>query len=739
MTAVPIRRRLIHGSVQVLLAEGLGVPAGILASAYLTRRLGPQGYGLFALTASLVTSIEWFLHSMLSRAAIKVSAESTEWRGTAAAILHRYLAIGLALGFGCWAGAGLLARWLDVPSLASLIRLSAIQLPVMAVSGAILSTLVGRGLYQVRAMARASRWIVRLVLIVLFVGVAEMEVPGAILAGLGALVAGIVIGQAALRMRPFERPAALSGFWPLAAAVFATVASVRLLEKLGLVLLKAFGSTVEEAGFYAAAQNFTVGPGLFAFSVSPLLIAALTEARRDGSERLVRVLCRDALRGIAWLLPVAGIAAGASGELVALVYGRGFIDAAPLAKYLAFAGVALAGLSITSGILAAHDRATLAFASTLPVLPIAVAGYFWTVPAWGAVGAAVTTTLAASLGLAGNLIAVYRLLAVSPPLATIVRSVIVTILCWMVAASWATPGLLVIVKGALLAGMAVGLLFLSGEVTPREMSLLKAVMPWRRPNGRGHRLERPPAEYLDAFLADQKRRANLSLVEQWADLSSVTRVLKTDLFDESRQGEGFFDAIAASGRQLIGIDLSPAIVDVSVARLAAARVSGVVADVRRVPFASDTFDLVVSNSTLDHFDVASDIDQALGELARVARPGGIVIVTLDNPRNVTYPLLRLASTAGITPFPLGETYSAPALMEALSRVGLEVTDTRAIIHNPRLVPTAALFVARRLRWMSLQRGVHRMQRAFERFEGTRWQYMTGCFVAARAVKPRIRS
>jgi O-antigen/teichoic acid export membrane protein/SAM-dependent methyltransferase len=737
MTAVPIRRRLIHGSFEVLLAEGLGVPAGILAAAYLTRQLGPQGYGLFALAASLLTSLEWILHSMLSRASVKASAESDNWRGTAAALVRRYLAIAITLAVACWLGAGLIAAWLDVPALASLIRLSTVQLPIVALSGALLSTLVGRGFYRARAGARAARWLSRLTFIVLFVGAADMGVRGAVLAGVCAPLASALVGLAILRVNPFEPPAALSGFWRLALAVFTTAASVRLLEKMGLMLMKAFGGTVEGAGFYAAAQNFTLGPGLFAISVAPLLLGSLAQAHRDGNQPLAQLLCRDALRGIMWLLPIAGIGAGAAPELVALVYGPRFLDAAPLAQYLAFAGVAIAGLSITGAILAAHDRADLSVAATVPVLPLAVVGYFFVVPVWGALGAAATTTLVTSLGFAASLVAIARRLGVMTPPATLVRAVLVTVVCWVVAAAWPTPGILVIVKGAVLMGLALALMALSGEITPGEINLLRTLNPWGR-SDTGHRLDRPPAGYLDAFLADQKRRENLALVEQWADLPAAGRVLKTDLFDESRPGEGFLDAVAAPGRLLVGIDLSAGIARASVERLTDAGVHGVVADVRRVPFVSGAFDLVVSNSTLDHFDATSDIDRALAEIARVVRPGGTVIVTLDNPHNLTYPLLRAASAIGATPFPLGETYSASRLCAALERAGLEVTDTRAIIHNPRLLPTAGVLVSERLQWPALARAVHHLQRRFERFEGTRWQYLTGCFVAARAVKPATR-
>ncbi len=732
----PIRRRLVGGSIQVLLAEALSFPSGILVAAYLTRRLGPSGYGLFALAASLVATIEWFIGSMLSRATIKLTAEADEWRGISVSILRRHLLVGFGLGAATWAAAGQIGLWLDTPELPPLVRLAATQIPIVAFTAAVLNILVGRGRYRPRAVARAARWVSRLGFTVVLVGLG-FGIEGALVAMICAVATSLAIALWSLRLHPFERSARVDGFWRLAFAVFTMVASVRLLEKVGLVMLKAFGGTVADAGFYAAAQNFTLGPGLFAMSTSPLLLSALAQARRDHNHQLTRVLCRDALRGIAWLLPLAGIAAGAASELVTLVYGPQFVDAAPLARLLVFSGVALAGLSVTGAILTAIDRPNLALAATGPVLPLAVVGYALVVPAWGSVGAAAVTTISSAVGLAGTLVLVHRLLGAAPPMATVARAVLVTVFCWAVSAWWPTPGLLVLVKVAVVGSAALLLVAFLGEFTPGEMNLLRTLLPWAQRDGRHHRLEGPPVEYLDEFMAAQKRDANLGLVNRWVELPATARVLKTDLFDESRPGEGFLDRLGTYQRLLVGMDISPAIVGLGLKRMASERAGGVVADVRRLPFATGVFDLVISNSTLDHFDSTVEIDRALAELSRVTRQGGVVVVTLDNPHNITYPLLRLAAAAGMTPFPLGETYDRRDLGRALARVGLVVTDHRAVIHNPRLLPTAALLIARRLRWTQLQRGVHWMQRSFERCEGTRWQYLTGCFIAARAVKEGV--
>ncbi|MGH7820827.1 MAG: class I SAM-dependent methyltransferase, partial [Candidatus Binatia bacterium] len=113
-------------------------------------------------------------------------------------------------------------------------------------------------------------------------------------------------------------------------------------------------------------------------------------------------------------------------------------------------------------------------------------------------------------------------------------------------------------------------------------------------------------------------------------------------------------------------------------------------DVRRLAFRSETFDLIFSPSTLDHFTATGDIAAALRELRRVLRPGGRLLIALDNPAN---PLLwirqalyrRVGRIGGLIPFPMGLTLSRRRLVDALEQAGFAVMDSRYLLHGPRIV------------------------------------------------------
>ncbi|MBN1884455.1 MAG: class I SAM-dependent methyltransferase [Candidatus Krumholzibacteriota bacterium] len=82
---------------------------------------------------------------------------------------------------------------------------------------------------------------------------------------------------------------------------------------------------------------------------------------------------------------------------------------------------------------------------------------------------------------------------------------------------------------------------------------------------------------------------------------------------------------AEVGASVTGVDVEPSHVAQSVrwAREHGSRARFAAGDAERLPFADDTFDLVVANDSMEHFPRP---EAALPELARVARPGGSVFL-----------------------------------------------------------------------------------------------------------------
>lgn len=229
---------------------------------------------------------------------------------------------------------------------------------------------------------------------------------------------------------------------------------------------------------------------------------------------------------------------------------------------------------------------------------------------------------------------------------------------------------------------------------------------------------------------------NATLLERWLGEDRFGSVLKTDLFDEHLSG-GLYPQLRRRALRMAAADLSPRVVREVTARLP--DIDARVADVRQLPFDDGEFDLIVSNSTLDHFPARADIGRALTELGRVLSADGRLVITLDNLANPVVALRAALPRAplrrlGLVAYPVGVTLGPRGLRRMLERSGYELLESTAIMHVPRL-PAVAL--ARHLdgraaasdRFLSAARRV-------ERVEGLPIRYFTGYFAAALARKRR---
>jgi hypothetical protein len=95
--------------------------------------------------------------------------------------------------------------------------------------------------------------------------------------------------------------------------------------------------------------------------------------------------------------------------------------------------------------------------------------------------------------------------------------------------------------------------------------------------------------------------------------------------------------------------------------------------------------------------------------------------------------LRLLARLG-GPYHIGPTLSIRDLTANLKAAGLTVTDTSALIHNPRVLITLAARLLRILCPGRAERWIENMLHLFEHLDGWRTRYLTACFIAARAVK-----
>ena len=452
-----------------MIAESVALPLGLLSTAYLTRQLGPDAYGRFSVVATLVSTLEWLVIAVLARATVKFVAEATDWQPVAATAFRAYLGAGAVVGIVLWAAAGPVAAGLQDPSLATYLRLFAVEIPIFAVATAFRNILAGLGSFSHQALTGAARWVARLALIVVFIELG-LAVDGAILGSIGGIVIAASLGQLFVGRAVWGRadfPA--RDLWNLAAPVFLLTLSARLFDRLGLLALQALGDSTAETGFYGASQNVLMLSGVVSAAVSPILLSTLAASRRAGTQAHADRVADLAVRASVWLLPFAALVAGSSTEIVALLFGPAFAAAAPLVAWLIFTAVGLVVVSVASAVLIAVGRPWPAIWLTAPLLPVALVGHVLLIPRFGALGAAAVTTSTALLGAAVCLAVACWCWPLKAPLGALARSGAVSLCAYAAAAAWPATGLLLVVKGVVLCVAVVASAALVREFTVAEL------------------------------------------------------------------------------------------------------------------------------------------------------------------------------------------------------------------------------------------------------------------------------
>lgn len=473
-----ISRQILSGTIHGLLAEGLLLPTAFITTAFLTRRLGPEHYGLFILSATLMVWVESIIASLFGQAAIKFISSSMDWRPVGNTLNWMFLLTSAGAAALLCITAGLIATILHEPELASYLRIFAIGLPFFGLAQAHQNILIGIGAFRQRALTSAGRWLFRLVFIVLLVELG-FSIIGAILGSIAALIVQFSIGR--LFVRPaFSRSPdfPVRKLWGYALPLLLSSLSVTLSCRLDLFFLKTLGGTAAQAGIYGAAQFLSLIPGIFAISFSPVILSTMSRVRHEGNDSLAREMGKNSMRLVIGLLPFAGMTAGAALEIVSVIFGQKYLTAAPLLALLIFGGLALVMISVTTAIMTAAGRPKLTFALTCPLVPLAVLGHLLFIPLLGSIGASLVTTFLTVIVASATVVVVYRLWRIIPSFGTVLRSVFVCGLAYSMAAIWPVTGLLLFLKLSCIGGIIFVLFYLLGEFSSSEIAFARSALSW---------------------------------------------------------------------------------------------------------------------------------------------------------------------------------------------------------------------------------------------------------------------
>jgi len=229
---------------------------------------------------------------------------------------------------------------------------------------------------------------------------------------------------------------------------------------------------------------------------------------------------------------------------------------------------------------------------------------------------------------------------------------------------------------------------------------------------------------------------NTMLFSKWLGNTRVKSILKTDLFDEAF-GPGLYSCLSKPSENFIGIDISYGVSHA--AQTSHGDLMAVTADARCLPFGDGSFDVVISNSSLDHFPTQDQIVTGLREIYRVLKYHGRLLITLDNPVNPVVALrhaipFSFLNRIGVVPYYVGATYGPWKFRRVLDSVGFKVTKLDAVLHCPRALAVLFAHFVEKKAGSGEKSAFLRALMIFEHLSRLPTKFLTGYFVAANARK-----
>jgi len=153
---------------------------------------------------------------------------------------------------------------------------------------------------------------------------------------------------------------------------------------------------------------------------------------------------------------------------------------------------------------------------------------------------------------------------------------------------------------------------------------------------------------------------------------------------------GFVQQLARAGACVTGCDFSAAALHAARTKLPAAGLrfpaTLIQGDAQNLPFADDSFDVVVSCETIEHLP---DVKSAVREMHRVTRPGGKLLLTTPNYANFMglyeiYSLFRHPGHKDDQPFDRRQWF--PQILKWVRQAGWKILRTDGAVHQFPLLP-----------------------------------------------------
>lgn len=470
-------KNVARGSLIGMVGQGWHMVTAFLLYAFLARRLGPDLFGQWRLVLSLLAWFEVFVASALVKVVTReIGARPAEGaRISRAAYLGQSL-VALAVFAAVQAAAGPIAGLLGDATLAPLIRIAALDIPLYGMLSIASAIVLGRQRYERQGVA----WLI-------YATAKAGLIAGLVAAGFsvqGALVGNAlssVVGFAAMvtwRARPrFEYAGALRLVREMLVASVPFLA-LSLIDGVGanadLWLVSGLVANGAAVGLYASAVVLAEVPVFLFLGLNRVIFASVVTARAEGDCDGADVYATAAVRtAIVVTVFAVAVVASVGRQTIQLVYSSAYAGALVPLIWLMVAGMGRTVQATCSEVLMAQGRRRVALGILGATVLFEIVAVSLLTVRYGLVGAAAGTAASAAVaGVAAGL--ALRRATGTRPLLTLARSVAAALVVGAALALLAPSPVLLLAAVPLAAAAYAGILWLTREIGPRDLASMRA-------------------------------------------------------------------------------------------------------------------------------------------------------------------------------------------------------------------------------------------------------------------------
>jgi ubiquinone/menaquinone biosynthesis C-methylase UbiE len=249
----------------------------------------------------------------------------------------------------------------------------------------------------------------------------------------------------------------------------------------------------------------------------------------------------------------------------------------------------------------------------------------------------------------------------------------------------------------------------------------------------GSQMDNNYAYYLCSFMGQYKKREFCKVIKK-IKIDRAAVILKTDSFEESFGSDGILQFFLDMSAKTISLDISPKILNFSKQRLKNRDFSAVATNICEMPFKETAVSLIFSSSTYGYL---KNIKRGLKEAYRILKPGGILLISLNNRSNILFRILtKIYHSLGFIPFPVSSFYFQKEVKKLLEEVGFTVISQEPIVHISPFLNSFIYFLDRFKKF-----GAQRLSKAIMKIlswysnSKLRIKSFTGWYILFKAERP----